>query len=179
MAVRRGKSRFRWGKWLVATVGFVLLALAATAQETAALSGTVTDVSGAVIPGATVTAAMTGGGRKAQTVSDAEGAFRFAGLATGEYVVAASAQGFAPAEQTVTVRTQAVEVRIALNVGQTSETVAVNASSAVLATNDTSTGGTLDAQQMQAVPLNGRSFTDALAVEPGVTPASSSQANAI
>jgi hypothetical protein len=160
-------------------LGFVLLALAATAQETTALSGTVTDVSGAVIPGAHVTANLAGGGRKAETVSDAEGAFRFPSLAIGEYVVAASAQGFASTEQTVTAGTQAVEVRIALNVGQTSETVAVNASSTALATSDTSTGGTLDAKQMQAVPLNGRSFTDALAVEPGVTPASSSQANAI
>ena len=174
-----GKSRVRWGTWLVVALGFVLLALAATAQETTALSGTVTDVSGAVIPGAHVTANLAGGGRKAETVSDAEGAFRFPSLAIGEYVVAASAQGFASTEQTVTAGTQAVEVRIALNVGQTSETVAVNASSTALATSDTSTGGTLDAKQMQAVPLNGRSFTDALAVEPGVTPASSSQANAI
>jgi len=173
------KSRVRWGTWLVVALGFVLLALAATAQETTALSGTVTDVSGAVIPGAHVTANLAGGGRKAETVSDAEGAFRFPSLAIGEYVVAASAQGFASTEQTVTAGTQAVEVRIALNVGQTSETVAVNASSTALATSDTSTGGTLDAKQMQAVPLNGRSFTDALAVEPGVTPASSSQANAI
>jgi hypothetical protein len=177
--VSTGKSRVRWGTWLVVALGFVLLALAATAQETTALSGTVTDVSGAVIPGAHVTANLAGGGRKAETVSDAEGAFRFPSLAIGEYVVAASAQGFASTEQTVTAGTQAVEVRIALNVGQTSETVAVNASSTALATSDTSTGGTLDAKQMQAVPLNGRSFTDALAVEPGVTPASSSQANAI
>ena len=112
-------------------------------------------------------------------MADGEGMFRFAALTPGEYMLTASAQGFAAAEQTVTVGTQAATVRIALSVGKTSETVAVNATSAVLATNDTSTGGMLDAKQMQAVPLNGRSFTDALAVEPGVTPASSSQANAI
>ena len=174
-----GKSRVRWGTWLVVALGFVLLALAATAQQTTALCGVVTDVSGAVIPGARVTASPAGNAREAETVADAEGAFRFAGLAMGEYVVAASAQGFAPAEQTVTVGTQAVTVTLALKVGQTSETVAVSATSAALATSDTSTGGTLDAKQMQSVPLNGRSFTDALAVEPGVTPASSSQANAI
>src|ERR1700691_2448489 len=164
MVVSPRKSRVRWGAWLAAAVGFVLLALAATAQQTTALCGVVTDVSGAVIPGATVVA---------------EGECRFAAMTPGEYTIAASAQGFAPAEQTVTVGTQAAEVRIALNVGKTSETVSVNATSAALATNDTSTGGTLDAKQVQAVPLNGRSFTDALAVEPGVTPASSSQANAI
>ncbi|MGC2298888.1 MAG: carboxypeptidase regulatory-like domain-containing protein [Acidobacteriaceae bacterium] len=171
------KSRVRWGVWLVAAGGFVLLALAATAQQTTALSGVVTDVSGAVIPGATVAAKA--GGHEVHAVADGEGTFRFAALTPGEYTLTASAQGFAAAEQTVTVGIRAPELRIALNVGQTSETVAVNASSAVLATNETSTGGTLDAKQVQAVPLNGRSFTDALAVEPGVTPASSSQANAI
>ena len=94
-----GKSRVRWGTWLVVALGFVLLALAATAQQTTALCGVVTDVSGAVIPGARVTASPAGNAREAETVADAEGAFRFAGLAMGEYVVAASAQGFAPAEQ--------------------------------------------------------------------------------
>ena len=174
-----GKSRVRWGTWLVVALGSVLLALAATAQQTTALCGVVTDVSGAVIPGARVTASLAGNAREAETDADAEGAFRFAGLAMGEYVVAASAQGFAPAEQTVTVGTQAVTLPLTLNVGRASETVAVSATSATLQTNSTQTGGTLDAQQMETVPLNGRSFTDALAVEPGVTPASAAQPNAI
>ena len=56
-----GARRVRWGTWLVVAAGFVLLALAATAQQTTALCGVVTDVSGAVIPGATVVAKATGG----------------------------------------------------------------------------------------------------------------------
>jgi len=112
------KSRVRWGAWLVAAAGFVLLALAATAQQTTALCGVVTDVSGAVIPGATVMAKAPGG-HEVHAVADGEGTFRFAALTPGEYTIAASAQGFAPTEQTVTVGTQAEEVRIALNVGQT------------------------------------------------------------
>ena len=159
----------------------LLLASSATsaAQQTTALSGTVTDVSGAVIPGAQVTATRAGCKRTTQTIADQEGIFRFAGLTPGEYAVAASAPGFAPVEQTVTLGAQAVDVTLALGVGPTSQTVAVNATSVALATSDTSTGGTLDAKQMQAVPLNGRSFTDALAVQPGVAPASSSAPNAI
>ncbi len=149
------------------------------AQLTTALSGTITDISGAVIPGAHVTASRAGGGQKTEAVADGQGIFRFAGLTPGEYVVKACAPGFAPAEQAVTVGTQAVSITLALGLGKASETVAVNASAAVVATSSTATGGLLDAKQMQAVPLNGRSFTDAIAVEPGVAPASSAQPNAI
>jgi hypothetical protein len=148
------------------------------AQQTMELSGTVTDVSGAVIPGAAVVA-RAACGTEVRAVADGEGAFRFAALTPGDYIVKTNAAGFAPSHQSVTVGAQAVELKIALTIGQASETVAVSATSAALATNDTATGGMLDAKAMQAVPLNGRSFTDAIAVEPGVTPASSSQANAI
>jgi hypothetical protein len=140
----------------------------------------VTDVSGAVIPGADVTAkSASGGSADAKAIADGEGAFHFAALAPGEYLLRACARGFAPAEQRVTLGTQAITVHISVSVGQASETVAVNASAAVIETSSTATGGMLDAKAMQAVPLNGRSFTDALAVQPGVTPASSSQASAI
>jgi hypothetical protein len=162
-------------------VAAVLLAVCGMgwAQQTTAVTGTVTDVSGAVIPGAQVSAALAGDGLRAKAVADQEGMFRFPGLAPGEYVVTASAQGFAAAQQRVMVGTQAVSVTLALAVAGTNQTVAVSASAAMIETSSTSTGGMLDAKAMQAVPLNGRSFTDALAVEPGVTPASSSQANAI
>jgi hypothetical protein len=149
------------------------------AQQTTAVTGTVTDASGAVIPGAQVSAALVGDGLRAKAVADQEGMFRFPGLAPGEYVVTASAEGFGAAQQRVMVGTQAVSVTLALSVAGMRETVAVSASAAMIETTSTSTGGMLDAQAMQAVPLNGRSFTDAIAVEPGVTPASSSQANAI
>lgn len=149
------------------------------AQQAAVLSGTVTDVSGAVIPGANVVVKAAAGAGETRAISDGEGSFRFATMAAGEYTLRVCAQGFAPSEQAVTVSAQPLELHVALNIGQTSETVAVSATGAALATSDTSTGGTLDEKQIQSVPLNGRSFTDALAVEPGVTPASSSPANSI
>jgi hypothetical protein len=164
---------------LVLFVALLLGCATSAAQQTTPLSGTVTDVSGAVIPGARVSLGLAGGGAKTDTVADQAGIFRFAGVTPGEYIVKACAQGFAPAQQTVTVGTQAVSVTLALSIGKASETVAVSASAAVIETASTATGGLLDAKQMQAVPLNGRSFTDALAVEPGVTPASSAPANSI
>ncbi len=165
----------------VLTAGWFLPAAGATAQQTTALSGTVADASGAVIPGATVAARVVGDGDggAVKAKADAAGTFRFAALTPGQYLLIASATGFATSGQTVTVGTQGVSVTLTLQVGQTSQTVAVSATAATLATTDTSTGGMLDTKAMQAVPLNGRSFTDALAVEPGVAPASSAQPNGI
>ena len=176
-----GSSRKVVGAMVAGVVVATILAVCGMgwAQQTTAVSGTVTDASGAVIPGAQVSAALVGDGLRAKAVADQEGMFRFPGLAPGEYVVTASAQGFGAGQQRVMVGTQAVSMTLALSVAGTSQTVAVSASAAMIETTSTSTGGMLDAKAIQAVPLNGRSFTDALAVEPGVTPASSSQANAI
>jgi len=70
-------------------------------------------------------------------------------------------------------------VHLTLNVAQTSETVEVNANSVQLDTSSASTGGNLDARAVEAIPLNGRSFTDTLAFAPGVVPISSQQPNGV
>ncbi|HEY1501071.1 MAG TPA: carboxypeptidase regulatory-like domain-containing protein [Acidobacteriaceae bacterium] len=173
------RLRFELVAWLLAMALLFVGCGGAFGQQTAAFSGTVTDVSGAVIPGAAVVVKPENGASEVRAIADGEGAFRFASLAPGNYTLHVCAQGFAPTEQTVAVGAQPLELHVALNIGQATETVAVSATSAALATSDTSAGGTLDAKQMQAVPLNGRSFTDALAIEPGVTPASSAPANSI
>jgi hypothetical protein len=149
------------------------------AQQTASLSGTVTDISGAVIPGATVTAKPIQAGAAATSLSDGEGSFQFAGLLPGDYAVSAAAAGFAATSATISVSAQTTPLHLTLNIAQTSETIAVSSTSATIDTTSTHTGATLDAREMETLPLNGRSFTDALAVQPGVTPASAAQPNAI
>jgi len=179
--VNFGMQQAGWGAVIVAVAALTWLSAGATAQETATLSGVVADASEAVIPGATVAVEPQGGGAAGtvKTTADTAGTFRFAALTAGTYVLTGSARGFAATQQTVTVGTQPVAVTLTLQVGPMNQTVAVSATAETLATSDTSTGGTLDAQRMQTVPLNGRSFTDALAVEPGVAPASSQPPNAI
>ncbi|MGC2620089.1 MAG: carboxypeptidase regulatory-like domain-containing protein, partial [Acidobacteriaceae bacterium] len=160
---------------------FLLLGICGLAhgQQTAGLAGTVADVSGAVIPGAVVTARAVMGGAVSTTTSDGAGEYRMAGMAAGDYVVTVTAGGFASTQKKVTVGAVTVTLPVILNVAQANETVAVNANSATIETTATGTGGTLDAREMETVPLNGRSFTDALAVQPGVTPSSAAQPNAI
>jgi Carboxypeptidase regulatory-like domain len=165
--------------WLA--VALVLLCWCANGfgQQAPSLSGVVTDVSGAVIPGATLTAAPVEGGLAAAATSDGEGAFQFSTLKPGDYLVTATAAGFAALQEKMTVGAQPSTMQFSLNIGPTSETVAVSATSTSIDTSSTETGGTLDAKEMETVPLNGRSFTDALAVQPGITPSSAAQPNAI
>ena len=165
--------------WL--TVAVLLLGMCAQGfgQQAGGLAGTVVDVSGAVIPGAVVTVRPALGGVASSATSDGAGEFQISGLAMGDFVVTVTATGFATMEQKVTVGAQAVTLPVTLSIAQASETIAVNANTAAIETTETGTGGTLDAREMETVPLNGRSFTDALAVQPGVTPSSAAQPNAI
>ncbi|HTW49289.1 MAG TPA: carboxypeptidase regulatory-like domain-containing protein [Acidobacteriaceae bacterium] len=175
--------QYRIQQFLVLALALACLCCAqiGRAEQLAPLSGIVTDASGAVIPGATVNVqpAEGGGSAATTTTSDSEGGFRFAALTPGDYVVTATATGFASAQERVTLGPRTPALHLTLNIAQASETVSVTASGVAIQTNSTETGGTLDARQMETVPLNGRSFTDALAVQPGVAPASSSQPNAI
>lgn len=163
-------------------IGGVPLALAnGQVQRPDVLSGTVTDISGAVVPGATVAVHNLSNSALAKTVSDEDGGFHFAELAPGSYIVTATATGFSPAQRKVAIGAgaQTSSLHLALGVAATSETVTVSASSIGIDTSSASTGGTLNQHTVEAVPLNGRSFTDTLAFEPGVVPVSSAQSNAV
>ena len=151
----------------------------ALAQQSPALSGTVTDISGAVVPGASVVALALVAGSRTQSICDSEGGFRFQRLAPGNYAILSTAVGFAPVQENVHVGTQPLELHLTLRVAGSNTTIAVNADSIAIDTSSTSGGGTLNGRAMQSVPLNGRSFTDTLAFQPGVIPSSTGQSNAV
>ena len=165
--------------FLCAIVDVTLASVNGQTEQLDVLSGTVTDTSGALIPGASVVARSLATGSEVKTVSNGEGEFRFTELLPGEYTVTATTTGFSPARQEVTVGVQTPALHLTLNVGQTSETVEVSANSIQLDTSSASTGSDLDARTVEAMPLNGRSFTDTLAFAPGVIPVSSQQPNAV
>ena len=163
-----------------AVLGVCFAPALSLAQQTAVLSGTSTDISGAVIPGATVTAHSVITGSETKAAADGEGGFRFAQLAPGEYLVTCVAPGFSPAQRRVIVGSETPVLHLTLKVAGVSETIAVKASTMVeVDTSSTAMGGTLDEHAVEAVPLNGRSFTDTLAFAPGVVPVSSAQSNAV
>lgn len=105
-----------------------LLVPSAASAQSATVSGSIVDTSGAVVPGATVV--LSGAGGSQTTVSDARGAYAFRNVAPGTYQVTATLPGFAPATQSgVNVASANVDVpRLTLSIGALGETVVVSAS---------------------------------------------------
>jgi hypothetical protein len=153
----------------------MLCAGQAPADTSGSISGTVTDVSGAVVPGAVVTAVQTGTSFKLSTTTDAKGGYSLPRLSVGTYDVLIEVKGFKPYRRTGVVvdANSALIVDAALQVGGRAESVIVSDAAVHAETADTQLGQTISGTKTTAVPLTGRSFTDLLALQPGVAPETS------
>jgi hypothetical protein len=139
------------------------------------ISGTVADPSGAVVAGATLKLVNTAQQTIYQAVSDRQGLYGFPNLPVGRYDLTISAAGFTAQKKTnLAVDTDsAIRVDIALAIGQQTDTVTVTSAAGVqVDTAATHLGEVVSGPQMSALPLNGRSYTDLLAIQPGVAPIS-------
>jgi len=140
------------------------------------LSGVVEDPTGAVIEGAKLTLVNTGLKTQFQTTSDSKGFYSFPALPVGKYDLTIAAAGFKPQKKTdVGIDADAaVTLNTTLEVGEQTEAVTVSATAAGVDTQvdtvATHLGEVVEDTQIQAIPLNGRSYTDLLAIQPGVTP---------
>jgi hypothetical protein len=142
-------------------------------QSTAALSGTVTDSTGAVVASAKVVVTNQATGVESATQTDTAGAYLFPSLPIGTYRLQVSASGF----QSALVADLRLEVATAatqnaqLKIGATSETVEIRADAALVETATTSMSQVISDKTVQEIPLNGRHFTDLSLLTPGtVTP---------
>jgi hypothetical protein len=139
------------------------------------ISGTIKDSSGAVINGAVVTVTNGDTGSKQSMKSSTSGAYNFTILPVGHYRLEVNHPGFSPYRRIgilVDVNS-ALVVDAVLQVGETADTVTVSDSAVHVDTTSTQMGELITAATMTAVPLNGRSYTDLLALQPGVAPVSS------
>ena len=144
------------------------------------IAGTVADPSGGVMPGVVVTARNTEMGITQKTATNAEGFFGFPVLPEGRYEVKINQSGFQPYGVEVLVNSNAaLRLDIQLLLEAQSNVLTVNESAARVETTSTQMGELMPAQQVASIPVNGRSFTDLLAFQPGVIPASSQQPNAV
>ncbi len=154
---------------LSAVIAVVLLGVAANAQTfRGAINGTVTDPSGAVVPAAKVTITNAGTGIAQSTVSTSDGQFSFQDLPLGEYKVMVSASGY-PAATIDKVEVSAGSVYtlpVKLKLGE-STTVEVSAAALEIETTSSTQSNTIPVQAIQDVPMNGRDFTQFIAVQPG------------
>ncbi|PYV21067.1 MAG: hypothetical protein DMG27_21620 [Acidobacteria bacterium] len=147
------------------------------AVVTGSISGTVRDSSGAVIPDVSVEARNTNTG-VAQTIqSDSVGFYNFPALAVGQYDVSFQKSGFVTYRQiglVIDVDT-ALRVDAVLQVGLQKQEVTVIAAAAQVDTRTQQTGEVISGTEMEDLPLNGRAYTDLLALQPGVVPFNLSQ----
>jgi hypothetical protein len=151
------------------------LAFVAWAGVGGNISGTVKDSSGAVVSKATVTVTNTDTG-VAQTVStDDKGAYSFLNLPVGRYNLTVSQSGFKPYKRAGVVIdvNNALLIDPVLEVGEKNDTVSVTDTAAHVETASSQLGEVITGAQMTSVPLNGRSYTDLLSLQPGVAPVTS------
>jgi carboxypeptidase family protein/TonB-dependent receptor-like protein len=151
--------------------GFIFLAGAAWGSVTGSISGTVKDPSGRAIPDAKVTAREVNTGISHEASGDANGYYTLPVLPVGHYELDVRAAGFETCErQDVTLDTDAaLRIDCTLKIGKTSETVSVTDDALHVETVSTQSGEVIGGREMTSVPLNGRSFTDLLALQPGVS----------
>jgi hypothetical protein len=157
-------------------VAFIFATTIATrAGVGGSISGTVTDPSGAAIVQAKVTATSIETGISQSVTSDDQGFYSFQALPVGHYDLLVETTGFEPYRRTgVAIDANgALAIDVVMHVGARTDVVTVAEDQLHVDTTSTQMGELISGTQMTAVPLNGRSFTDLLALQPGVVPVTS------
>jgi hypothetical protein len=136
-----------------------------------AIIGTITDSSGAAIPGATVVVSSSATGIKKQAVTGSGGEYTINYLTPGNFDVTVSANGFRSAGQTNIVLqiNQQARVNLVMGVAGQEQTIQVQGTQPLLQTEDASLGVVVGADSAANLPLNGRKFNDLAILTPGVT----------
>src|SRR4051812_14160040 len=145
----------------------------AIAQVTGSVAGVVRDASGAVLPGVTVTLKGPSLQRESlSTTSLADGTYRLQLVPPGVYAVVATLEGFAAQERkTVGVAlNQITALDFTLAIGGVSESVQVSADAPLVQIARSDVTNTVTQRTIDALPLNGRNFTDLIALVPGARP---------
>ena len=151
---------------------FLALTLAAFGQDSASITGTVTDQSGAAVPNAQVTVSSVDRGINRPTTTNATGDYLVAGLPSGPVKVTVTASGFKryEAKSVVLQVGQKARADIALEVGTIKEEVTVEGSNvAQVETQSSDLSGTVNGKQITQLQLNGRNFTQLVTLVPGVS----------
>jgi Carboxypeptidase regulatory-like domain/TonB dependent receptor len=166
-------------KWksttLLVVLAVILIAcVTAWAGVTGSISGTVIDATGSLVPNAQVTATEVNTNAVFKTATNAAGNFEFLALPVGQYRLEVQASGFKTYERIgITLDTNdALKLDVTLQIGATSERVEVSADALHVDTISTESGNVISGNKIETLPLNGRSYTDLLALQPGVVPVS-------
>jgi hypothetical protein len=165
-SLKRLRSSF-----LLCLAGVSLLPAALHAQYRTSIQGVVTDPTGAVIPGATLTLTDTGTGEKQVRTSDPGGVYNFNALPADKFNLVVTKTGFQ--EQDLQglqlIPEQPNSINVQLSVGPQNQTVTVDASTApAMDTETANTGRTISDNEVQHIPVYERDVTSLLQLAPGV-----------
>jgi precorrin-6B methylase 2 len=156
-------------------------AFVVSADTGGSISGTVADQTGAVCPDTTVTALNLDTTVQQTTKTNANGFYTLTNLPVGRYEIEIILDGFKPYKRTGLVIDVNAALRedITLTMGEQSEEVVVSDASVHVETESSQMGEVVTGTQINAVALNGRSFTDLLALQPGIVPMSTQRPDSI
>ena len=171
----KGKSSSNW-KRMVVLSGFLALTLCLFvsvpiySQVTGAtLTGTITDPSGAVVSGATISVRNTDTGATRDVMSDSAGLYTIPNLVPGPYEVKVTATGFSTKVQNLPLAVgQQQQLNFSMAVGQTSTTVQVTEAAPQVELTSSAVSGQVESETVRELPLNGRDWTSLAVLQPGV-----------
>jgi hypothetical protein len=169
-------------RWLFFVVAIFALGLSFGQAPTGTIAGKVTDASGAVVTNAPVTVTNNETGASRSVLTGADGAFSTASLPAGMYTVKVAMTGFSTMVREATVETgSTTTVDMRLQVGTTRDVVTIEAATTQMEYEHHAIEGVITQQQIEDLPLNGRSFLQLASIQPGVTisTGSTSQYNAL
>jgi hypothetical protein len=174
--MKQARKQHPWvlycGVFLASALMLSSRAVAQNVMLNGALHGTVTDSSGAVVPGATVNANNLTNGQSRVATTDSSGLYTITQLPPGRYSISVSKQGFTTVRQeSVELLTnQDLELNYALNVGAVTEQVTVTGAPPMLKTASGSLGNVVQTSTVIDLPLNGRQYTQLILLTPGAAP---------
>ena len=150
------------------SLALLTLAVPAGAQTTGTIRGTVTDPSGAVIPGAKVAAVLSGTYVTRNTVTDQDGDFVFPSVAVGHYTVVVDAEGFKEFQQRdveVSIG-RVVVINAKMELGALTQVVTTEATAPLIETTSTQLGAVANDRTVSQLPLNARDTYQLLQLQP-------------
>src|SRR5215467_3042698 len=157
---------------LLLVVGLLLGSVSNAQRTQGTISGTVSDPSGAVIPNAEVTATMEGTGLKRTVMTNGSGFYTITNLDPGTYAVSVKMAGFKGVDRRgVTLHVaDDITVPFTLEIGLPTEVMTVTAEATQVELRNGEVSNTINSQQIEELPLNGRSFVGLTLLVPGAAP---------
>ena len=146
-------------------------------QAASAINGTVTDASGAIIPGATLTLSNSATGLSITTQTNSAGIYNFVNVMPAAYSIKVVKEGFNTLTEAGIVMqvNQTATYDFKLKVGVTQQTIEVEASAVAIESSTAELGTVINEEAVKDLPLNGRNFTQLLSLTPGASPISVAQ----